>query len=72
MTARTEAGVTTRPIPPVTDLKPGVGSGWNCVWCGGRLTKGAVSVGWARGRHGAHVLDCEVWACPGCGKDGRR
>ncbi|MFE2040875.1 hypothetical protein ACFXAZ_08055 [Streptomyces sp. NPDC059477] len=45
-------------------------SGWDCCWCGKPLKEGGVSVGIARGRLGAHVLDIEVYACPpgiGCG-----
>jgi hypothetical protein len=58
--------MSTREIPPVTDLTFGQCQGWACVWCRVRLTVGAVSAGIARGRSGAHVLDTEVYACPDC------
>lgn len=63
--------VTVRRIPSADALKPGADRGWNCVWCGTVLAEGAVSVGISRGRVGVHVLDCEVWACPSCAKEGR-
>ncbi|GAA3378774.1 hypothetical protein GCM10020367_59650 [Streptomyces sannanensis] len=59
-----------RTIPAAEDLTYGQAKGWNCVWCGCRLDKGAVSVGWACGREGDLDLDCEVFACPACGKGG--
>lgn len=64
MSTPPKAAVAARPIPPIEELAPGVDRGWNCVWCGKRLDVGAVVAGWSRGRSGAHVLDCEVWACP--------
>ncbi len=41
-------------------------AGRACVWCDQPLTTGAHSVGIARGRIGAHVLDIEVFAGPCC------
>lgn len=57
MTARVE-------LPPVEQLSYGQYNGLACVWCGIRLTQGAVSAGTARGQSGAHILDTEVYACP--------
>lgn len=59
MTARVE-------LPPVEQLSYGQYNGLACVWCGIRLTQGAVSAGTARGSSGAHILDTEVYACPDC------
>ncbi|MGJ5826086.1 hypothetical protein [Streptomyces ossamyceticus] len=53
-------------LPPVEQLSSGQFRGLNCVWCGVKLTTGAVSAGIARGRSGAHILDTEVWSCPNC------
>lgn len=53
-------------LPPVEDLTYWQSAGWACVWCEVRLTSNAVSAGIARGSSGAHVLDCEVFACPSC------
>ncbi|WCD86374.1 hypothetical protein KPP03845_102720 [Streptomyces xanthophaeus] len=39
-------------------------AGRACGACGKPLSHGAVSRGWVRGRHGAHVLDVELWVCP--------
>ncbi|WP_149827677.1 hypothetical protein [Streptomyces tailanensis] len=54
------------PLPAATSLTYGQYSGWDCVWCGKRLTTGAVSTGRAQGSSGAHDLSIEVWACPTC------
>jgi hypothetical protein len=50
--------------PPAAELTYEQYAGRACVWCGVRLTKGAVSAGIARGQLGAVCLDIEVWACP--------
>jgi hypothetical protein len=57
-----------RPIPPVTDLTYSQYLGAACVWCRAPLTDetGTHHVGYARGRQGAHVLDCDAWACTKC------
>jgi hypothetical protein len=52
------------PIPPAAELTFGQGRGWNCYACGKRLTVGAVLVGRAQGRSGAHDLSADVYACP--------
>jgi hypothetical protein len=51
-------------IPPAAALTWGQGRGWDCVACGKRLTVGAVLVGRAQGRSGAHDLSADVYACP--------
>ena len=51
-------------IPPASALTYGQGRGWACYGCGKTLAKDAVLVGRAVGRDGAHVLDCDVYACP--------
>lgn len=51
-------------LPPVEQLTYGQYNGLACVWCGTKLTTGAVSAGMARGQLGAHILDTEVYACP--------
>jgi hypothetical protein len=51
-------------LPPVEQLSYGQYNGLSCVWCGTKLTTGAVSAGTARGQMGAHILDTEVYACP--------
>jgi hypothetical protein len=51
-------------IPPAAALKYGQALGWDCYACGKTLTTGAIHVGRAVGRDGAHVLDCDVYACP--------
>ncbi|WP_413754779.1 hypothetical protein [Streptomyces sp. MMBL 11-3] len=56
------------PPPPADQLRLEAYSGWACCFCGTKLTTGAVSAGISRGSVGAHVLDVEVWACPGCAK----
>jgi ribosomal protein L37AE/L43A len=53
-------------LPPATELSRAQFDGWACVYCGHALRKGAVSVGRATGRAGAHDLSIEVYACPGC------
>lgn len=58
--------MTARSLPSVHGLTKLQHDGWACVWCRKRLGTGAVSAGIARGRLGAHVLDVEVFACPGC------
>lgn len=56
-----------RPLPPANALTRAQYSGWACCWCGASLLRsGGSSVGVARGRSGAHVLDVEVYACPNC------
>ncbi|GGN59892.1 hypothetical protein GCM10011579_024470 [Streptomyces albiflavescens] len=55
-----------RQLPSALALTRPQYSGWACVWCGKRLSSGAVSAGIARGSCGAHVLDIEVYACPDC------
>ena len=57
---------TARRLPSALHLGRAVYSGWACVWCGKRLTSGAVSAGIARGQRGAHNFDVEVYACPSC------
>jgi hypothetical protein len=56
-------------IPPAFELTAEQYAGRSCCWCARVLTHGAVSAGIARGRLGAHVLDVEVYACPGCAAD---
>ncbi|MEV6589352.1 hypothetical protein [Streptomyces acidicola] len=57
--------MTAPPKPPsVHELSYGQCAGWNCVWCGTKLTIGAVSAGIAEGYSGAHDLSVEVFACP--------
>jgi hypothetical protein len=51
-------------IPPAAELTYGQGRGWDCYACGRRLTTGAVLVGRAQGRDGAHDLSADVYACP--------
>ncbi|MDX2759156.1 hypothetical protein PV729_45060 [Streptomyces europaeiscabiei] len=59
--------MTTLPSPPPTsELTYGQYQGWNCCWCGVRLTTGAVEAGVSRGGVGAHVHDNRVYACPDC------
>ncbi|MGW2562224.1 hypothetical protein ACWCXB_23805 [Streptomyces sp. NPDC001514] len=53
-----------QPVPGARQLSWEQAAGRACVTCGRPLTTGAVYMGWARGRDGAHSLDCEVWACP--------
>lgn len=53
-----------RELPQVSVLSYWQYKGWDCVWCGKRLSKGAVSAGIAQGDNGAHSLDTEVFACP--------
>ncbi|TQE16550.1 hypothetical protein SipoB123_40640 [Streptomyces ipomoeae] len=60
--------MTARELPSAVGMPRERWAGRTCVWCGIRLTSGAVSQGIARGRIGAVVLDAEVWACPGCAK----
>jgi hypothetical protein len=55
-----------RELPQVSVLSYWQYKGWDCVWCGKRLNKGAVSAGIAQGDNGAHSLDTEVFACPDC------
>ncbi|MFJ2741865.1 hypothetical protein ACIO3O_19630 [Streptomyces sp. NPDC087440] len=59
-----------RPIPSVRELTAEQYKGWRCVWCSRFLdaAAGAQHVGYARGRQGAHVLDCEAYACAECRK----
>lgn len=52
--------------PPVAGLTRAQYSGWACCLCGKKLWSGAVSLGRAQGRMGAHDLSVEVWACPDC------
>ncbi len=55
-----------RQLPAAEDVKFGQAKGWDCIWCGQRLTSGAVSVGRiAEERAG---LNFEVWACPACAR----
>ncbi|NUK35072.1 hypothetical protein HRW16_09670 [Streptomyces lunaelactis] len=53
-------------LPATVDLSWEQYAGRACVWCDQPLTTGARSVGTARGRIGAHVLDIEVYAGPCC------
>jgi hypothetical protein len=53
-------------LPPAPDLTWAQYSGWACVFCRVRLSKGAVSAGRAEGSCGAHDLSVEVFACPSC------
>ncbi|MFJ9754986.1 hypothetical protein [Streptomyces sp. NPDC101149] len=52
--------------PPTSELTAEQYAGRACCWCGIPLWRGAVSAGTSQGRMGAHVLDVEVYACPGC------
>ncbi|GGW29422.1 hypothetical protein [Streptomyces xantholiticus] len=52
------------PIPPAADLSWEAYAGRACYACEKQLTVGAVLVGRAVGRMGAHVLDIDVYACP--------
>lgn len=54
----------TAPLPRAHGLPVEVAAGRACVACGQRLTTGAVLLGRAPGRHGAHDVSVEVWACP--------
>lgn len=66
MGAARDAAVTPDP-PPVGDLSKAQYDGWACCWCGSSLLSvKAVPAGVSRGSSGVHVLDIEVWACPGC------
>ncbi|GAA2930026.1 hypothetical protein GCM10010446_13320 [Streptomyces enissocaesilis] len=58
----------TRQLPAAEDVRFGQARGWDCIWCGRRLTSGAVSVG--RVSEERAGLSFEVFACPGCGKNG--
>ncbi|NWF31277.1 hypothetical protein HW130_34490 [Streptomyces sp. PKU-EA00015] len=51
-------------IPPAAALSWEAYAGRACYACGKALTTGAVLVGRAKGRQGAHVLDTDVYACP--------
>lgn len=51
-------------IPPAAALSWEAYAGRACYACGKRLTAGAVLVGRAKGRDGAHVLDTDAYACP--------
>ncbi|MEU4498894.1 hypothetical protein AB0F96_37000 [Streptomyces sp. NPDC023998] len=53
-------------LPAAGDLSWEQYSGRACVWCDRPITRGGRSVGIARGRMGAHVLDIEVYAGPCC------
>lgn len=53
-------------LPSARDLTRAQHDGRACVWCCKALWRGAVSAGIARGMSGAHCLDIEVFACPGC------
>jgi hypothetical protein len=66
--------MTWKPKPPrAADLSRGQYSGWNCCWCGARLTRGARSAGRALGSIGDHDLSVEVYECgPRCPTRPRR
>ncbi|GGW41456.1 hypothetical protein [Streptomyces xantholiticus] len=70
MTAEDTTPVTGRsrcagtPIPPAAALSREAYAGRACYACEKRLTTGAILVGRAVGRMGAHVLDCDAYACP--------
>ncbi|NUK70460.1 hypothetical protein HRW23_32915 [Streptomyces lunaelactis] len=53
-------------LPAAADLSWEQYAGRACVWCDQPLTAGARSVGTARGRISAHVLDIEAYAGPCC------
>jgi hypothetical protein len=55
-------------IPSIRGLRHSQYVGWACVNCRVTLNDqtGAHHIGYARGRQGAHVLDCEAWACTQC------
>ncbi|MFF0746583.1 hypothetical protein ACFYVL_39960 [Streptomyces sp. NPDC004111] len=55
-------------IPTIHGLTYTQYRAWACVGCGVTLTDvtGAHHIGYARGRQGAHILDCEAWACTSC------
>ncbi|MEU1449511.1 hypothetical protein ACFWBS_50995 [Streptomyces mirabilis] len=52
-----------RKPPRVADLTRAQYSGWDCCWCGKRLTHGARSAGRAQGSSGAYDLSVEVYEC---------
>ena len=54
--------------PPVIGLTWAQSSGWACCLCGRAIWRGAVSLGRAQGRMGAHDLSVEVWACSDCAR----
>lgn len=56
-------------LPAAEDLTYGQAKGWNCIWCGQRLTSGAVSAGRISEQRAG--LSFEVYACPDCGRDGQ-
>lgn len=56
-------------LPPTSQLTYEQYSGRACCWCARPLTTGAVSAGISRGRHAAHILDTEVYACPACASE---
>jgi hypothetical protein len=58
--------VTAPELPNAARLTRGQHSGWNCVLCHARLTRGAVCAGRAEGRIGAHDMGIDVYACPSC------
>lgn len=59
-------------LPSAEDLSWEQYAGRACVWCDKPLTTAARSVGTARGRMGAHVLDIEVYAGPCCPQEVQR
>lgn len=63
-----DAASTIMRIPSVRGLTYTQYQAWACVSCRVTLTDktGAHHIGYARGRQGAHVLDCEAWACDQC------
>lgn len=52
-------------IPPARELTYAQGRGWDCYACGKPLPRrGAVFVGRAKGKSGAHDISADVYACP--------
>ena len=64
MTTATRLACRDTPIPPAGELPWEAYAGRACYACEKRLTVGAVLVGRAVGRDGAHVYDTDVYACP--------
>lgn len=54
--------------PPVIGMTWAQSAGWACCLCGKAIWSGAVSLGRAQGRMGAHDLSVEVWACSPCAR----
>jgi hypothetical protein len=57
--------------PPAIGLTSAQTAGWACCLCGTPIWNGAVSLGRAQGRSGAHDLSVEVYACSTCATPAR-